>query len=443
MAKVKEHVKTATGDECREALARILASDCFVRSERLSNFLSYIVEETLAGRSELIRGKTIAMDVYGRDPTDSGQSENVVRVDARRLRRSLQDYYTSEGKNDVIRIWVDRGGYVPRIERQSEVSQTSSVTWPAGRQLRVGLVLSGILVIVLGAIFYLGNSKGPTTTAQSEQNVLERQALRQKSAATLQAANLAEEARGFLFPLLEPERQRIATDMFRRAIRLDPDYFGGYAGAAQTLTTLSKLKPPGPDRDEILAEALNMAAKAMAKNPAHAWTQSAAAWAAFGNDEFERAFDLSNRAVLINPEDGYVLDFHALILVLSGQFEKAREASDPARSRSSAKQRLANRNMFGVANFHLGRYDDTLATFRQAAELGDPISALSLMYQAAAFQGLGDTRRASNLVHELVETWPDFQPDIMLPMLYQHQKHVDQILVPLRAAGWVAIKSSE
>lgn len=133
MAKDKEHVKTATGDECREALARILVSDSFVRSERLSHFLSYIVEETLAGQGDLIRGKTIAMDVYGRDPTDSGQSENVVRVDARRLRRSLQDHYTSEGKNDVIRIWVDRGGYVPRIELQSEVSQTSSVKKPLVR----------------------------------------------------------------------------------------------------------------------------------------------------------------------------------------------------------------------------------------------------------------------------------------------------------------------
>lgn len=74
-----------------------------------------------------------------------------------------------------------------------------------------------------------------------------------------------------------------------------------------------------------------MADKAMAKNQAHAWTQSAAAWAAFGNDDFERAFELSNRAVLISPEDSYVLDFHALVLVLSGQFENAREASDPAR----------------------------------------------------------------------------------------------------------------
>lgn len=99
--------------------------------------------------------------------------------------------------------------------------------------------------------------------------------------------------------------------------------------------------------------------------------------------------------------------------------------------------------MFGVANFHLGRYDDTLATFRQAAELGDPISAPSLMYQAAAYQGLGDTEQAIVLVTELAATWPDFRPETMLPRLYQHQEHVGQILDPLRAAGWVVTKSSE
>ncbi|MGR3662925.1 MAG: hypothetical protein ACU0CA_17350, partial [Paracoccaceae bacterium] len=60
---------------------------------------------------ELIRGKTIAMDVYGRHPTSSGKSENVVRVDAHRLRRSLKEYYTAEGKDDPVQIWVDSGGY--------------------------------------------------------------------------------------------------------------------------------------------------------------------------------------------------------------------------------------------------------------------------------------------------------------------------------------------
>jgi tetratricopeptide (TPR) repeat protein len=426
--------RTAPDEACRDALARVLVNDRFMRADRLSNFLTYVVEETLAGRGALIRGKTIAMDVYLRDPTNDGQSENVVRVDARRLRRCLEEYYAHEGKDDAVRIWVDSGGYVPRMEFRNEISHNKTVPWP-GKNVAIA-TLAGLAIIV-AATLYLQKPTGLTSPMQDRQIVLDRQALREKSAATLQAANLAEQARGLLFPLLEPEQQRIATDMFRQAIRLDPDYFAGYAGAAQSLTTLSKLMPPGPKKDETLAEALRMAELAIDKNPTHSWAQSAAAWAAFGNRDFERAFELSGRAALVSPADGYILDFHALISLLTGHFNVARQASDPSRPRVSAKQRLANRNLFGVANFHLGRFEEAIASFRRAAELGDPISTLSLMYLAAAYQGLGNSEQASALVQEMVGTWPDFRPGIALPSFYQHQEQVDQILDYLRTAGWV------
>lgn len=433
MALVEKTWVAASDDACRDALARILASDRFVRADRLRNFLTYIVEETLAGRGELIRGKTIAMDVYGRDPTSSGKSENVVRVDARRLRRSLVEYYATEGKNDAVRIWVDSGGYVPRMEIHEDVPSKRPVAWFASYLNRAIVVM---LVIGLAASLYSGFSRSRTTPGRDPQIVLERQALREKSAATLQAANLAEQARGFLFPLLEPERQNIATDMFRQTIRLDPDYFGGYAGAAQTLTTLSKLMPPGPEKDETLAEATRMVEIATAKNPTHAWTQSAAGWVALGHLDFERAFELSSRSVGLSPDDGYILDFHATISVLTGHFEEARKISDPSRPQKFVKRRLANRNIFGVANFHLGAYQEAIASFQKSAEIGDPISALSLIYQAAAYQALGNTKQASELVHEMAAAWPDFRPEIALPNFYQHQEHVDQILIQLRTAGW-------
>jgi tetratricopeptide (TPR) repeat protein len=345
----------------------------------------------------------------------------------------VEEYYANEGKDDAARIWVDRGGYVPRMEIRKDMPSKRRVVW-SGKYLAVAAVV--VLVIGVAATIYSPKSTSRTTPGQGTQIVMERQALREKSAVTLQAANLAEQARGFLFPLLEPERQSIATDMFRRAIRLDPDYFGGYAGAAQTLTTLSKLKPPGPERDETLAEALRMAKIATAKNPTHAWTQSAAGWAAFGNGEFERAFELSSRAARISPEDGYILDFHALISLLTGHFEEAQKASDPSRPRKFVKRRLANRNLFGVASFHLGRYEEAIASFHRAAELGDPFSALSLMYQAAAYQALGNSERATGLAQEMAATWPNFHQEVALPGFYQHQEHVDQILDQLRAAGW-------
>lgn len=421
-------------EDCRNALSRVLASEIFGRAERLQNFLSYIVEETLAGRGNLIRGKTIAMDVYGRDPTTDGHSENVVRVDARRLRRSLAEYYTTMGRDDPVRIWVDSGGYFPRIENQRDRSPKKTALW--SRKTLAGAAI--ILVATgLGVAIYVGVSPTRTKPAQSTQAILVRQALLEKSPASLQAVNLAKQARNFLFPLLEPERQRIATDMFQQAIRVDPQYFGGYAGAAQTLTTLSKMMPPGSQRDEARTEALQMAETALRLNPTHSWTQSAAGWVAFGNGEFESAFEFSSRAANLDPEDGHTLEFHGMISAFTGHFEEARKASDPSRMRKPSKQRLANRNIYGVASIHLGHYQEAITSFQRAAELGEPLSALSLVYQAAAHQALGKSVRASEIVQELTATWPGFRPEVALPNFYQHREHADQILDLLLAAGWV------
>ena len=50
----------------RAALSTVVNSEAFAGASRLQEFLSYVVEETLAGRHSGIRGKTIAADVYSR-----------------------------------------------------------------------------------------------------------------------------------------------------------------------------------------------------------------------------------------------------------------------------------------------------------------------------------------------------------------------------------------
>src|SRR3954467_8467115 len=55
------------GEEAvRDALRRILDSPDFEVTERNRRFLSYVVEETLAGRAKRIKGYTIAVSVFNR-----------------------------------------------------------------------------------------------------------------------------------------------------------------------------------------------------------------------------------------------------------------------------------------------------------------------------------------------------------------------------------------
>ena len=107
------------GAGVREALERILASPWFDASPRNRRFLEYIVDETLAGRADRLKGLTIAIDVFGRDAaTFDAQHDPVVRIQAAKLRRRLERYYLTAGQQEPIRIDIPKGTYVPIFERR-------------------------------------------------------------------------------------------------------------------------------------------------------------------------------------------------------------------------------------------------------------------------------------------------------------------------------------
>lgn len=100
-------------DAVLDALRRILAAPEFGASERNRAFLKYVVEETLEGRGARIKAYAIATTVFGRDPSFDPQLDSIVRIEAGRLRRSLEHYYLTAGLHDLVRIALPRGSYVP------------------------------------------------------------------------------------------------------------------------------------------------------------------------------------------------------------------------------------------------------------------------------------------------------------------------------------------
>src|SRR5687768_6586942 len=102
--------------EVRAALERILASRCFQQAGRASDFLRFVVEQTLAGSGQRLKGYTIGVEVFGRPADFDAQSDALVRVEAGRLRRRLVEYYASEGAADPLRIQLPRGTYAVEYE---------------------------------------------------------------------------------------------------------------------------------------------------------------------------------------------------------------------------------------------------------------------------------------------------------------------------------------
>ena len=121
-----EGLEQPSPDDVRAELQRILESRDFTPREQRRKFLRYVVEEALAGRSRSLKGVAIAMSVFDRDETFDQQIDPIVRLEARRLRRDLDSYYATAGRNDPVRISIPKGGYVPLFEKQRSAGQADA-----------------------------------------------------------------------------------------------------------------------------------------------------------------------------------------------------------------------------------------------------------------------------------------------------------------------------
>jgi hypothetical protein len=105
-------------DEVLPWLERILASQYFFRSYRLSLFLRFVVEQSLKGQPDQVKEYTIGTEVYGRSSDFDPSMDSIVRVEARRLRKKLTAYYEREGASDEIVVSFRPGSYVTSYRRK-------------------------------------------------------------------------------------------------------------------------------------------------------------------------------------------------------------------------------------------------------------------------------------------------------------------------------------
>ncbi|UHC16809.1 hypothetical protein LRS73_02485 [Methylobacterium currus] len=111
---------TVSAEAVRRSLDGCLRAPAFRRSQKLAAFLSYIVEEELAGRGEAIKAYSIATQALGRADSFDASNDPSVRVEAGRLRRVLDEVYAEEGRRWPVRILVPVGAYRPSFEPQAE-----------------------------------------------------------------------------------------------------------------------------------------------------------------------------------------------------------------------------------------------------------------------------------------------------------------------------------
>jgi hypothetical protein len=110
--------------EDREAvlqeLEQILSSPHFSNSKRYPALLRYVVEGTLAGKSDLLKERTLGVEVFDRPASYDTNTDTVVRYTAGEVRKRLALYYSELDRKPLIQISLPPGSYIPEFIHAQE-----------------------------------------------------------------------------------------------------------------------------------------------------------------------------------------------------------------------------------------------------------------------------------------------------------------------------------
>jgi serine/threonine-protein kinase len=138
----------------REHLAAVLRSPEFADSVRLSRFLKFVVDQTLAGHATSLKEYRIGVDVFDRPDDYDPKADPVVRVEARQLRFKLAAYYAAQGgRRAEVAISIPKGGYGARFEWAEAPLETIGpvVSPPPARSPGIWIGLAALAAAVLTA----------------------------------------------------------------------------------------------------------------------------------------------------------------------------------------------------------------------------------------------------------------------------------------------------
>jgi hypothetical protein len=75
-----------------------------------------VCEKSLAGEAGTLKERTVAIDVFGRQPQSELGEDTIVRVGAREVRKRLAQFYVSpEGVASKVKVDLPAGSYAPEF----------------------------------------------------------------------------------------------------------------------------------------------------------------------------------------------------------------------------------------------------------------------------------------------------------------------------------------
>jgi len=396
----------------REALERILNSRLFARAGRVAWILRRIVELSLAGKAGEISEKTLAADLSGDFGALPAAGTSIIRTTFLRLRRRLEAYYRSEGREEDVRIDVPKGSYEPFFSLREQSAQTRAIPVPLLPRL--------------------------------SENV--------------DARKLYLEGRLYLQRQAGPEIRR-ALGYFQRAFQLDPSFAAALAGMSDCYFLLALMNIMAGSK--ALREAAPLLDQAVRLDP-----ECGDAWASMGviqgvlNWRWKPAENFFQRAMELSPGvAGVLLKYSSFNLLINRRFDEARSMIQEALERQPNSPRISLhyvisaccRRDYASAREHglrtlemaprfepmhmwlgrtccaLGEYEQALVHFHAASRL--KYSRHLQGYEGYCYARLGRGPQARRVLDKLLH-WkgPSVVPDYIIATLYLGLGNIDKCL---------------
>ena len=139
----------------RKELEIILESGLFAVSSNAAKLLRFVSERHFRNAAEPITEYDVAIHALGRRPDFDPQRDSIVRVEAHRVRKRLEEYYTHEGAGHAVKIVLSRGQYGPSFVHAEPAApppvadpRPGAARWRAHKW---ALLLAGLAAVGLAA----------------------------------------------------------------------------------------------------------------------------------------------------------------------------------------------------------------------------------------------------------------------------------------------------
>jgi hypothetical protein len=147
-------------ERIKEELNRVLLCHEFRASKRSQDFLRYVVDHALNGHADMLKERTIGIEVFGRSTSYDPSDDATVRVKAGEVRKRLGIYYSGEGAKNTVRIELPLGTYVPEFRTVGDpAAAIAPAPEPAAaftaRTRPLTAIVAGVLCLLAIGVWFL------------------------------------------------------------------------------------------------------------------------------------------------------------------------------------------------------------------------------------------------------------------------------------------------